>query len=112
MARSGGHFPIVIEFVNLRQDVSFPIAISTAIPISISIARMSHYRAQRHLAIREAMRGKAERDPRRERACARDQADRSDNTASRACRFKVSAEQPPKDGLFLAKLHNPLSYIH
>ena len=47
MARSGGHFPIVIEFVNLRQDVSFPIAISTAIPISISIARMSHYRAKR-----------------------------------------------------------------
>ena len=42
--------------------------------------------------IREAMRGKAERDPRRERARARDQADRSDNTASRACRFEVSAE--------------------
>ena len=43
---------------------------------------------------------------------ARDQAVRSDNTASRACRFEVSAEQPPKDDLFLAKLHNPLSYIH
>ena len=56
------------------------------------------------------MRGKAERDPRRERIGIRDQADRSDNTASRACRFEVSAEQPPKDGLFLAKLHNPLSY--
>ena len=53
---------------------------------------MSHYRAKRHLPIREAMRGKAERDPRRERARARDQADRSDNTASRACRFEVSAE--------------------
>ena len=38
--------------------------------------------------------------------------DRSDNTASRACRFEVSAEQFPKDGLFLAKLHNPLSYKH
>ena len=43
---------------------------------------------------------------------ARDQADSSDNTASRACRFEVSAEQPQKDGLFLTKLHNPLSYIH
>ena len=58
------------------------------------------------------MRGKAERDPRRERISIRDQADRSDNTASRACRFEVSAEQPPKYSLFLAKLHNPLSYIH
>ena len=54
------------------------------------------------------MRGKAERDPRRERARARDQADHSDNTASRACRFEVSAKQPPKDGLFLAKSHNSL----
>ena len=58
------------------------------------------------------MRGKAERDPRRERIGIRDQADGSDNTASRACRFVVSAEQSLKDGLFLAKLHNPLSYIH
>ena len=58
------------------------------------------------------MRGVAERDPRRERIGIRDQADRSDNTASRACRFEVFAEQSPKDGLFLTKLHNPLSYIH
>ena len=57
------------------------------------LARMSHYRAKRHLAIREAMRGKGERDPRRERAGARNQADRSDNAASRACRFEVSAER-------------------
>ena len=42
------------------------------------------------------MRGKAEQDPRRERIGIRDQADRSDNTASRACRFEVSAEQSPK----------------
>ena len=42
--------------------------------------------------IREAMGGKAERDPRRERIGIRDQADRSDNTASRACHFEVSAE--------------------
>ena len=54
------------------------------------------------------MRGKAERDARRERARARDQADRSDNTASRACRFEVSPEQPARDGLFLARFHNPL----
>ena len=33
----------------------------------ITLTRKSHYRAKRHLAIREAMRGKAERDPRRER---------------------------------------------
>ena len=36
------------------------------------------------------MRGKAERDPRRERAC----------------RFEVSAEQPPKYALYLAETHN------
>ena len=58
------------------------------------------------------MRGKAERDPHRERIGIRDQAERSDNTGSRAWRFEVFAEQPPKDDLFLAKLHNPLSYIH
>ena len=58
---------------------------------------------------REAMRGKAERDPRRERARARDQAGRSDNTASRACRFEVSAEQPPKYALYSAETHNPFS---
>ena len=52
------------------------------------------------------MRGKAEQDPHRERARARDQADRSDNTASRACRFEVSAEQPPKHVLFAAETHN------
>ena len=40
---------------------------------------------------------------------ARDQADRSDNTASRACRFEVSAEQPPKHALFSAKTHNLFS---
>ena len=54
-------------------------------------------------------RRQAERDPRQERARARDQADRSDNTASRACRFEVSAEQPARDGLFLARFHNPLT---
>ena len=46
-------------------------------------------------------RRQAEQDPRRERARARDQADRSDNTASRACRFEVSAEQSARGGLFL-----------
>ena len=61
---------------------------------------MSHYRAKRHLAIREAMRGKTERDPRRERARARDQADRSDNAASRACRFEVSAEHHQRTDCF------------
>ena len=55
------------------------------------------------------MRGKAERDPRRERARARDQAGRSDNTASRACRFEVSAEQPPKYALYSAETHNLFS---
>ena len=55
------------------------------------------------------MGGKAEQDPRRERARAHDQAGRSDNTASRACRFEVSAKQPKKDGLFLAEIRNPLS---
>ena len=54
------------------------------------------------------MLGKAEQNPRRERARARDQPDRSDNTASRACRFEVSAEQSAKDSLFLAETHNPL----
>ena len=58
--------------------------------------------------IREAMRGKAERDPRRERAGARDQADRSDNTASRACRFEVSAEHHRRDRPYLAEPHNSL----
>ena len=57
-------------------------------------------------------RRQAERDPRRERARARDQADRSDNTASRAYRFEVSAEKPGKDGLFLARFHNPLTSIY
>ena len=51
--------------------------------------------------IREVMRGKEEQVPRRERARARDHADRSDYTASRACRCDVSAEQIAKDGLFL-----------
>ena len=58
--------------------------------------------------IREAMRGKAERDPRREPARARDQADCSDNTVSRACRFEVSAEHHRRNGLFLAESHNSL----
>ena len=40
---------------------------------------------------------------------ARDQADRSDNTASRACRFEVSAEQSPKYALYSAETHNPFS---
>ena len=44
--------------------------------------------------------------PRRERAGARDQADRSDNTASRACRFEVSAEHHRRNRLFLAEFHN------
>ena len=39
---------------------------------------------------------------------ARDQAGRSDNTASRACRFEVSAEQPPKYALYSAESHNSL----
>ena len=69
----------------------------------------STYRAKRHLAIREAMGGKAERDPRRERARARDQAVRSDNTASHACRFEVSAEQPSQDAPFSTETHNLLS---
>ena len=42
--------------------------------------------------ISEAMRGKAEQGPRRARANARNQADCSDNAASRACGFEVSAE--------------------
>ena len=72
------------------------------------------------------MRGKAERGWCRERNNpllggvpagrggygARDQAGRSDNTASRACHFEVSTEQPAKDGLFLAKFHNPLTFIY
>ena len=57
------------------------------------------------------MRGKAEQNPRRERARARDQAGLSDNTASRACRFEVSAEQPPKHALFSAETHNLFSSI-
>ena len=40
---------------------------------------------------------------------ARDQAVRSDNTASRACRFEVSAEQPPKYALYSAETHNLFS---
>ena len=58
--------------------------------------------------IRETMRGKTERDQRRKRARARDQADRSDNAASRACRFEVSAEQHRRNRLFLAESHNSL----
>jgi hypothetical protein len=50
------------------------------------------------------MRGKAERDPRRERIGIRDRADRSDNTASRACRFEISAERFPKDSLFFSRI--------
>ena len=56
--------------------------------------------------IREAMRGKAERDPRRERIGIRDQADRSDNAASRACRFEVSSEHHRRDRPYLAEPHN------
>ena len=55
------------------------------------------------------MRGKAERDPRRERIGIRDQADRSDNIASRACRFEVSAEQSPKYALYSAETYNLFS---
>ena len=47
------------------------------------------------------MRGKAEQDPRRERG--------SDNTASRACRFKVSDEQPKKHALYSAETHTLFS---
>ena len=65
-------------------------------------------RAKRHLAIREAMQGKAERDPRWERIGIRDQADRSDNTASRACRFEVSAEHHRRNRPYLAGPHNSL----
>ena len=54
------------------------------------------------------MPGKTERDPRRERAGARDQVDRSDNAASRACRFEVSAEQHRRNRLYLAEQHNSL----
>ena len=39
---------------------------------------------------------------------ARDQADRSDNTASRACRFEVSAEHHRRDRPYLAEPHNSL----
>ena len=53
--------------------------------------------------IREAMRGKAERDPQRERIGIRDRADRSDNIASRACRFEVSTESFPEGSLFLVE---------
>ena len=55
------------------------------------------------------MRGKAEQGPRRERARARDQAGRSDNTASRACRFEVCAEQAQKHALFSVETHNLFS---
>ena len=37
-------------------------------------------------------------------------ADRSDNTASRACHLEVSAEQPAKNGLLLAEIRNPPSF--
>ena len=40
----------------------------------------------------------------------RDQAGRSDNIASRACRFEVSVEQSEKDDLFLAEISTPLSF--
>ena len=67
--------------------------------------------------------GQAKRDPRREHGNpllgraptgrgeygARDQADRSDNTASRACRFEVSAEEFPNGALFSDETHNSLS---
>ena len=56
------------------------------------------------------MRGKVEQDPRRERARASDQADRSDNTASCARRFEIFAEQCPRDGLFFAEFRNSLSF--
>ena len=69
-------------------------------------------------------RRQAEQDPRRERDSpllggvpagrggygARDQAGRSDNNASRACRFEVSPEQSAKDGLFLTEILNQLSF--
>jgi hypothetical protein len=67
------------------------------------------------------MRGKAEQDPRRARACARNQADRSDNgseapalgkmnslpqaEASRACSFEVSAEPRHQNAPFLTEFH-------
>ena len=54
------------------------------------------------------MRGVAEREPHRERIGIRDQVDRSDNTASRACRFEVSAEHYQRNALFLAESHNSL----
>ena len=57
---------------------------------------------------REAMRGKAEPDLRRERAQARDQAGCIDNAASRAGRFEVSTEPPPRDTPYLAEPHNSL----
>ena len=47
--------------------------------------------------IPEAMRGKAEQGPRWTRAHARNQADCSDNAASRACGFEVSAEHEPPE---------------
>ena len=55
--------------------------------------------------ILEAMRGKAEQDPRRARATARNQADRSDNAASRACSFEDSAAPMESDGVFFAGSH-------
>ena len=74
----------------------------------LNFARTSHYRAKRHLAIGEAMRGKAEEDPRRERARARDQAHRSDNTASRPCRFEVSTEHHRRNRPYSAEPHHSL----
>ena len=87
------------------------------------LTRTSHYRAKGHPAIREGMRGKADRGPHGERDSpllggapagrggygGRDQVGRSDNTASRTCRFEVSAEQLPRDSLFSAAIHESLS---
>ena len=56
-------------------------------------------------------RRQAERDQRRERARVRDQVGRSDNTASRACRFEGSSEQPSQDAPFSTETHNLLSSI-
>ena len=55
--------------------------------------------------ILEAMRGKAEQDPRRARATARNQADRCDNAASRACSFEVSAEPAESSTASFAEWH-------
>ena len=62
--------------------------------------------------IPEAMRGKAEQDPRWARAEARNQADCSDNTESRACGFEVSAEPESQNTLFYAVSLNYLITNH